>query len=173
MDYNLLKKLNITHVLNATVQLDNFHEDKKEMTYVGRASEAVRTKTKSEATFRIASSLRSSLVAQRAIIVFNSNSLNNILRYMKINIKDKESTDLTPWFGQTTRFLTDAVEANKNILIHCVAGASRSAAFLMCYMMSRGGHSLCLLDAFRWCKARRSCVMPNKVRSNDEERSDD
>lgn len=114
MDYDLLKRLKITVVLNATAQLDNFHDDKG-------------------------------------------------ILYMKINIKDKESTDLSPYFAQTTRFIADAINANKNVLVHCVAGASRSASFIMCYLMSNVGHSLCLLDAFRWCKARRNCVMPNKM----------
>ena len=106
--------MGITVVLNATEQLDNFHENKG-------------------------------------------------IYYMKINIKDKESTDLTPYFGQTTNFIADAIENNRNVLVHCVAGASRSASFIICYLMSLRGQKLCLLDAFRWCKARRSCVQPNKM----------
>jgi len=44
--------------------------------YVGRASEALRSKIGSEATIIIASSLRSSLVAQRAVIALVANSFH-------------------------------------------------------------------------------------------------
>ena len=115
LNYNIIKKLNITVVLNATEQLDNFHHDKGNITY------------------------------------------------LKINIKDKESTNLTPYFPQTTKFIADAIDNNENVLVHCVAGASRSASFVICYLMSHNGMRLSLLDAFSWCKARRSCVMPNKM----------
>ena len=85
------------------------------------------------------------------------------MKYMKINIKDKETTDLRPHFAGVTQFIANAIDNGESVLVHCVAGASRSASFVICYMMSKLGEQISLLDAFRWCKARRSCVQPNKM----------
>ncbi|GMI60465.1 hypothetical protein ScalyP_jg9839 [Parmales sp. scaly parma] len=113
MNYDKLKKLSISVVVNATEQLPNFHPDQ--------------------------------------------------MKYMKINIKDKETTDLRPHFAGVTQFIANAIDNGESVLVHCVAGASRSASFVICYMMSKLGEQISLLDAFRWCKARRSCVQPNKM----------
>ena len=104
----VLQKLRIKYVVNATAQLKNFHEGS--------------------------------------------------LSYIKINEKDKEGVDLSPYFDQVTDFIAAGLATGSGVLVHCVAGASRSVTFVLAYLMCPKGERLCLKDAFDFVKARRRCV---------------
>ena len=112
MDLVVLQSLGIKYIVNATEQLDNFHE--------------------------------------------------GALSYIKVNVKDKEGVDLSPYFDQVTDFIGNALESDSGVLVHCIAGASRSVAFTLAYMMSPRGEKLSLKDSFNFVKARRSCAHPNQ-----------
>ncbi|GMH49559.1 hypothetical protein TrRE_jg2717 [Triparma retinervis] len=83
------------------------------------------------------------------------------LSYIKINEKDKEGVDLSVYFDEVTDFIAAALDSGSGVLVHCVAGASRSVTFVLAYMMCPKGEQLCLKDAFDFVKARRSCAHPN------------
>ncbi|GMH71667.1 hypothetical protein TrVE_jg9534 [Triparma verrucosa] len=110
MNLKLLKSLGITHVLNATAQLDNCFEGQ--------------------------------------------------LKYLKINVKDKEGVHLEGYFDKCTEFIAEGVRGG-GVLVHCIAGASRSVTFVLAYLMSSKGERLALRDAFNFVKARRTCAHPN------------
>ena len=80
------------------------------------------------------------------------------LSYIKINEKDKEGVDLSVYFDEVTDFIAAALDSGSGVLVHCVAGASRSVTFVLAYMMCPKGEQLCLKDAFDFVKARRRCV---------------
>ena len=82
------------------------------------------------------------------------------ITYMKINVKDKTGVDLSEYFNQTTQFIHEGLSKG-GVLVHCVAGASRSVTFVLCYLMSDVGERLVLKDAYNWTKARRSIARPN------------
>jgi len=112
MDLRGMRQKGIKYVLNATAQLDNFHEK------------------------------------------------GNGITYLKINVKDKEGVDLSKFFAQCIGFIEEGVREG-GILVHCIAGASRSVTFVLCYLMSSCGERLVLKDAYNWTKARRSVAHPN------------
>jgi len=88
------------------------------------------------------------------------NCFEGQLKYLKINVKDKEGVELTPYFEKCTDFIARGVN-DGGVLVHCIAGASRSVTFVLVYLMSSQGERLCLRDAFNFVKARRTCAHPN------------
>ncbi|GMI05213.1 hypothetical protein TrLO_g13147 [Triparma laevis f. longispina] len=110
MNLKLMTSLGITHILNATAQLENCFEGQ--------------------------------------------------LKYLKINVKDKEGVRLDPYFSKCTDFIAQGVRCG-GVLVHCIAGASRSVTFVLAYLMSSQGERLALRDAFNFVKARRTCAHPN------------
>jgi protein-tyrosine phosphatase len=56
--------------------------------------------------------------------------------------ENTSSKEVDSWFEQTFDFIDEALKEQKNILVHCAAGVSRSATLVVAYLMSRKGLSL-------------------------------
>lgn len=54
--------------------------------------------------------------------------------YLVIPIED-DNVDLKPVIAQTTPFIDQQLKEGKNVLVHCVAGVSRTGAVLVAYFM--------------------------------------
>ena len=56
-------------------------------------------------------------------------------RCLRIAAGDAPRYDLSQHFQSTFEFIEEARAANAKVLVHCVAGASRSAAIVIAYLM--------------------------------------
>lgn len=52
------------------------------------------------------------------------------------------SFDISPYLDTGAKFIRDATRCNTRILVHCVAGVSRSATFVIMYLMAYKKHTL-------------------------------
>ncbi|VVC92345.1 unnamed protein product [Leptidea sinapis] len=81
------------------------------------------------------------------------------INYLKIPIADHWSQNLSVHFPQAIRFIEEAMSAGCGVLVHCVAGVSRSVTVTLAYLMQR--HRLSLRDAFELVRSRKTDIAPN------------
>ncbi|XP_017771816.1 PREDICTED: dual specificity protein phosphatase Mpk3-like [Nicrophorus vespilloides] len=81
------------------------------------------------------------------------------ITYMKIPITDHCSQDLAYYFPQAIEFIDEARNNQKGVLVHCLAGISRSVTITVAYLMKKC--SLTMNDAFSIVKSRKSNIAPN------------
>jgi len=84
-----------------------------------------------------------------------SKSIQESKRVFKYNIVDNFDEDIIKYFSE----LTDLIENENCVLVHCVAGISRSATIVIAYLMTI--YEMTLLDAFNFVKTKRSVIHPN------------
>jgi protein-tyrosine phosphatase len=65
-------------------------------------------------------------------------------------------------FDDATKFIDECRAANSAVMVHCVAGISRSTTAVLQYLMKREGWSL--KKAYAITKSARTNMRPNKVR---------
>lgn len=80
-------------------------------------------------------------------------------RYLRIPIDDSLWDDLLPWIPQALHFIDAAMSSGASVLVHCVAGISRSPALAVAYIMYSLGMDLD--HAYRFVKERRPSISPN------------
>lgn len=81
------------------------------------------------------------------------------IKYMQIPIADHWSQNLASHFPKAIEFIDEARSHNKGILVHCLAGVSRSVTITVAYLMYKC--SLNLNDAFNMVRSRKSNIAPN------------
>ncbi|XP_028400414.1 protein phosphatase Slingshot homolog 2-like isoform X2 [Dendronephthya gigantea] len=79
--------------------------------------------------------------------------------YMNIRIYDLKESDLLSHWGRTYQFLHKAKEQGSAALVHCRRGISRSASTVIAFLMKK--NNMCLADAMKFVKSKRSIVQPN------------
>ncbi|XP_041459291.1 dual specificity protein phosphatase 6-like [Lytechinus variegatus] len=84
---------------------------------------------------------------------------DNGIKYMQIPIMDHWSQNLAAFFPKAIEFIDEARRAKSGILVHCLAGVSRSVTVTVAYLMQK----LCLSlnDAYDFVKKRKSNISPN------------
>ena len=87
-------------------------------------------------------------------------TINESLTSLNVNIIDVPNNDIKKHFMITNTFIETAISANKNILIHCVCGVSRSVTIVVAYLIKKLG--ITPKDAIDFIKSRRSVANPNK-----------
>lgn len=80
--------------------------------------------------------------------------------YRKLNMIDSETQDLKPFFDRAASFIDDALRAGGRVLVHCIAGVSRSVAMVVAFMMSRRG--IRLQAGLKQITKARSIIRPNE-----------
>uniref|UniRef100_A0A452H9P8 Dual specificity protein phosphatase n=1 Tax=Gopherus agassizii TaxID=38772 RepID=A0A452H9P8_9SAUR len=80
-------------------------------------------------------------------------------RYKQIPISDHWSQNLARFFPEAIAFIDEAVSQNCSILVHCLAGVSRSVTVTVAYLMQR--LSLSLNDAYDLVKRKKADISPN------------
>ncbi|KAI9091117.1 hypothetical protein DFS34DRAFT_653703 [Phlyctochytrium arcticum] len=81
------------------------------------------------------------------------------LQYLILEVEDEEKALIIQHFDISNKFIHDALESNGRVLVHCVAGVSRSATLVLAYLMSHQNYSY--QAALDYTQSRRSCVSPN------------
>ncbi|XP_016967182.1 dual specificity protein phosphatase Mpk3 [Drosophila biarmipes] len=84
---------------------------------------------------------------------------SGIIKYLQIPITDHYSQDLAMHFPDAIQFIEEARSANSAVLVHCLAGVSRSVTVTLAYLMHTRG--LSLNDAFMMVRDRKPDVSPN------------
>lgn len=75
--------------------------------------------------------------------------------YMKIDIDDCDSEFICAYFNDINVF----IDSNQKVLLHCAAGISRSAAFVIAYLV--GCCKFSLVGAIKHVKSMRTSILPN------------
>ncbi|XP_041131993.1 dual specificity protein phosphatase 8-like isoform X2 [Polyodon spathula] len=79
--------------------------------------------------------------------------------FMRIPVNDNYCEKLLPWLDKTNGFIDKAKVSNCRVIVHCLAGISRSATIAIAYIMKTMG--LSSDDAYRFVKDRRPSISPN------------
>ncbi|CAF3963411.1 unnamed protein product [Rotaria magnacalcarata] len=80
-------------------------------------------------------------------------------QYCHLPADDTQKQNLLEHFDQAYSFIHDAIEKNEKILVHCVAGISRSPAIVIGFLMRYA--KMNMNDAYNFVKRKRSIVSPN------------
>ena len=76
--------------------------------------------------------------------------------HKKINIEDYSGENIIQYFGDCLNFMND----KEKILVHCMAGASRSATIVIAYIM--WNKKMKFNNALNLVKSKRAVVNPNR-----------
>ena len=92
-----------------------------------------------------------------SVIDFGAPLYNNIdkINHKKVRVSDISSQNIIQYFGECLRFM----EGNEKILVHCMAGASRSATIVIAYLM--WSQKWKYADALSYVQKKRPLVCPN------------
>ena len=84
---------------------------------------------------------------------------NPFLTYKVIQLLDESSQNIRASFEECFGFIQESLASNENILIHCVAGMSRSATIVIAFLMKH--RNLSLRKAFDFVQNKRPIINPN------------
>lgn len=91
--------------------------------------------------------------------------INHVLRVMYDNVDYDISKDLDFCY----KIIDDAIKRNEKILVHCIAGVSRSASVVIYYLMKKTGKKYD--EVYSYVKSKRNMIKPNdgfvKILSGD------
>ena len=94
-----------------------------------------------------------------AIECKNKNLPENI-KELHLNVKDYEDFDIFGLFEKSNEFINNCRNSGGNILVHCKYGISRSAAFIIAYLIKH--LKLTLEEALDLVKTKRPKIKPNE-----------
>ncbi|KAM9704978.1 dual specificity protein phosphatase 16 isoform 2-T2 [Menidia menidia] len=79
--------------------------------------------------------------------------------FLRVPVHDSFCERILPWLDRALTFIGRAEASGGRVLVHCLAGVSRSATIAIAYVMRREG--LPLEEAYRFVKDRRPSISPN------------
>ncbi|XP_004716270.1 dual specificity protein phosphatase 16 [Echinops telfairi] len=79
--------------------------------------------------------------------------------FLRVPVNDSFCEKILPWLDRSVDFIEKAKASNGCVLVHCLAGISRSATIAIAYIMKRMGMSLD--EAYRFVKEKRPTISPN------------
>jgi len=79
--------------------------------------------------------------------------------YRQLLCEDSFNQSLLEHFDETFQMIDERLKSNRNVLVHCQGGVSRSPSFVIGYLMKY--HSKTFDQAYQWVKSKRSIVNPN------------
>lgn len=88
---------------------------------------------------------------------------HNQFEYMVVNIGDSLSENISQHFKKVFDFIDNSFGSGKkgiNVLVHCRAGASRSASFVIGYIMKHLNFSF--KEAYSFVSKKRAIICPNE-----------
>jgi len=81
------------------------------------------------------------------------------IKKFRVPVTDSETTDIGAYFDAATRFIDEELKKGGRVLVHCVAGVSRSTTLVLAYLVRYRGYSL--LDSFDLVAEKRKIAWPN------------
>ncbi|OQR68473.1 dual specificity phosphatase [Tropilaelaps mercedesae] len=81
------------------------------------------------------------------------------VRYTRYAAVDEPTQDLKKYFHQAADAIHDAIRAGGKVVVHCMAGVSRSCSIVLAYLVKY--RNMTLREAFKFVRERRSIVHPN------------
>lgn len=81
------------------------------------------------------------------------------IKFKGLDLEDVCKENITRYFEEANYFIDDALKNNGKVLVHCLAGISRSATITIAYLMKV--HQMTLEEAAITVKKARS-IMPNE-----------
>jgi protein-tyrosine phosphatase len=79
--------------------------------------------------------------------------------YLRSELDDDEDEDVVASFEEAFRHIEDAKTSGGAVLVHCVAGMSRSVAIVIAWLIH--GENVSLLNALNMVRSRRPVALPN------------
>ncbi|KAM7378619.1 hypothetical protein PAMA_013499 [Pampus argenteus] len=79
--------------------------------------------------------------------------------FLRVPVNDSFCEKILPWLDRSVEFIEKAKACNARVLVHCLAGISRSATIAIAYIMKRMDMSLD--EAYRFVKEKRPTISPN------------
>ncbi|XP_004468324.2 dual specificity protein phosphatase 16 isoform X1 [Dasypus novemcinctus] len=79
--------------------------------------------------------------------------------FLRVPVNDSFCEKIFPWLDKSVDFIEKAKASNGCVLVHCLAGISRSATIAIAYIMKR--MDLSLDEAYRFVKEKRPTISPN------------
>lgn len=79
--------------------------------------------------------------------------------FLRVPVNDNFCEKILPWLDKSVDFIEKAKASNGCVLVHCLAGISRSATIAIAYIMKRMDMSLD--EAYRFVKEKRPTISPN------------
>jgi protein-tyrosine phosphatase len=79
--------------------------------------------------------------------------------FLRISVNDGYAAKILPFFDIAFKFIEKCRKSNSKVLIHCLAGISRSPTLAIAYLMKHS--NLKLDDAYKFVKDRRTTISPN------------
>ncbi|KAK9479912.1 protein-tyrosine phosphatase-like protein [Lipomyces japonicus] len=80
-------------------------------------------------------------------------------KHKQIHVDDEHDEDILQYFSEAIEFIEEAVSNGGSVLVHCVAGISRSATVVIAYVMWK--HKVSFEDALATVKSGREIANPN------------
>lgn len=81
------------------------------------------------------------------------------VKHKHVHCLDLPETDIKPVLFECFSFINEAINSEKNILIHCNAGVSRTAMVAIAYLMYC--KKMNFVDAYNVVKTKRPAIQPN------------
>jgi len=81
------------------------------------------------------------------------------ITYLEIDALDIPEYRISKDFVKCFKFINDNIKQNKNVLVHCHAGISRSSTIVIMYLMVK--YKITMTKAYEYVKSRRSIIRPN------------
>ncbi|XP_029283060.1 dual specificity protein phosphatase 16 [Cottoperca gobio] len=79
--------------------------------------------------------------------------------FLRVPVNDSFCEKILPWLDRSVDFIEKAKASDARVLVHCLAGISRSATIAIAYIMKR--MDMPLDEAYRFVKEKRSTISPN------------
>lgn len=88
---------------------------------------------------------------------------SDFVKHLHIEIDDDEKADIMQYFQETNEFISKALESKNNkVLVHCVAGMSRSVTIVVAYIAKQTKQSINEVLEHEIAPARGGTAIPNE-----------
>ena len=81
------------------------------------------------------------------------------IKFLHIPINDGIDVHINEYFQDAVKFINEARDEKRSVLVHCHAGISRSATIILAYLMIN--EKLSLGKAFKYVQSKRKIISPN------------